>query len=77
MMAAGDVPRRPDGSMFPPPATLAEIRDAAWAIVRDQRAMAAEGHGRAVGWARAFLGLDVRTVATPAGPESFVPDEPA
>jgi len=37
-----------------------EAREAAWAIVKDSRGMQATGHGAAVRWARAYLGLDAR-----------------
>lgn len=36
----------------------AELRDAWWLIVKDTREMERTGHGRAVRWARAGLGLD-------------------
>lgn len=35
-----------------------ELREAAWAIVKDAKGMNATGHERAVRWARAVLGLD-------------------
>jgi hypothetical protein len=36
----------------------AECRDLWWLIVKDAREMERTGHGRAVRWARAGLGLD-------------------
>lgn len=38
--------------------TEAEVRDAAWLIVKDSKGMNETGHGAAVRWARAYLGLD-------------------
>lgn len=48
---------------LPPEFTVAEdattvARDVQWSIVKDARGMAADGHGAAVRWARAALGLD-------------------
>jgi hypothetical protein len=37
-----------------------ETREAAWAIVKDSKGMNETGHGAAVRWARAYLGLDDR-----------------
>ncbi len=38
--------------------TEAEVRDAAWLIVKDAKGMEATGHAAAVRWARAYLDLD-------------------
>jgi hypothetical protein len=40
--------------------TQREIKDAAWAIVKDGRGMKDSGHGAAYRWARAYLNLDDR-----------------
>lgn len=39
-----------------------EVREAAWAIVRNARDLNATGHHRAVRWARGWLGLDEQAV---------------
>src|SRR4051812_4260558 len=38
--------------------TEAEVRDAAWLIVKDSKGMNETGHAAAVRWARAYLDLD-------------------
>jgi hypothetical protein len=42
----------------PIPPTPREMREGAWAIVRDAKGLEATGHGAAVRWARAYLNLE-------------------
>lgn len=44
----------------PMPPSEWELREGAWAVVKASRELEQSGHGRAVSWARGWLGLEDR-----------------
>ena len=47
-----------------------ELREGAWAIVRNARELSASGHDRAVRWARGYLGPEDGPRHAPHDPEA-------
>jgi len=50
-----------------------DVKDAAWTIVKNAKALNDSRHGAAVRWARAYLGLDDRKVVV--GSRAFNEEE--